>query len=107
RAARHHQQRRLVRGETEDLAAQVTLVMPALTGARFDALLQPFVQRAVDRARAEGRDDPAQALRLDALLDALDLANHALTGNHTSAAEAGGEVPSTGDAPAGAPRPSR
>jgi hypothetical protein len=104
-----------VRSETEDLAAQVTMVMPALTGARFDALLQPFVQRSVDRARAEGRHDPAPALRLDALLDALDLANQALGGGRTGSQDTSSDADPTDDAgdrtdreaPGGSPRPSR
>lgn len=80
RNARHHRQRRLVRSETEDLAAQVVMVMPAFTGARFDALLQPFVQRSVDRARAEDRREPPPAIVLDAMMDALEVANASLAG---------------------------
>lgn len=85
RRARHHRRRRLVRSEDEDLAATVTMVTSGLEGARFDALLQPWEQRAADRARAEGRDEPAAAIRHDALMDALEAAAAALDGRSPGA----------------------
>ena len=75
RQERHRRARRLVRGEDDDLAATVSMVMPGVLGARFDQLLAPFVQQVVDRARVEGRFEPMAAHRLDGIFLALESAN--------------------------------
>ena len=91
REERHRRARRLRRSETDDLAAKVTMVMPAVMGARFDALLTPWVQRAADRARAEGRHEPSGALDLDGLFLALEAAS-----DPASASDDGGPRPASG-----------